>query len=246
MANPTTRNELKEYCLRKLGKPVIEINVDDTQAEDRIDDALKFYHDYHYDGAERTYIAHEVTQQNIDDKYVEVDDAILGVVRVFDPTDKRVANMFDVRYQLRLNDVYDFSSATFSHYYITMMNLAEADKLFVGEKPIRFNRHINRIYIDMDWVEDVDVGDYIILEVYRLIDPESFSDVYGDRWLRDYTTQLIKRQWGENLKKFEGIQLPGGLTMNGQRIYDEAQQEIEKMEQDIISGSSGVVLDMIG
>lgn len=246
MANPTTRNELKEYCLRKLGKPVIEINVDDGQVEDRLDDALKFYQDYHYDGAERTYIAYEMTSQRIQDKYIELDDSIIGVVRVFDPVDKRIDNMFDIRYQLRLNDVYNFSTASFAHYYITMMNINQADELFVGEKPIRFNRHQNRVYIDMDFNEDVDEGDYVVLEVYRIIDPETFSDVYGDRFLRDYATALIKRQWGENLKKFEGIQLPGGLTMNGQRIFDEAQQEIEKMEQDIISSGSGIVMDMIG
>lgn len=246
MANPTTRNELKEYCLRKLGKPVIEINVDDGQVEDRLDDALRFYQDYHYDGAERTYIAFEMTAQRISDKYIELDDSIIGVVRVFDPVDKRIDNMFDVRYQLRLNDVYNFSTASFAHYYITMMNINQADELFVGEKPIRFNRHQNRVYIDMDFNEDVDEGDFVVLEVYRIIDPETFSDVYGDRFLRDYATALIKRQWGENLKKFEGIQLPGGLTMNGQRIFDEAQQEIEKMEQDIISSGSGIVMDMIG
>lgn len=246
MANPTTRNELKEYCLRKLGKPVIEINVDDGQVEDRLDDALKFYQDYHYDGAERTYIAYEMTAQRIQDKYIELDDSIIGVVRVFDPVDKRIDNMFDIRYQLRLNDVYNFSTASFAHYYITMMNINQADELFVGEKPIRFNRHQNRVYIDMDFNEDVDEGDFVVLEVYRIIDPETFSDVYGDRFLRDYATALIKRQWGENLKKFEGIQLPGGLTMNGQRIFDEAQQEIEKMEQDIISSGSGIVMDMIG
>lgn len=245
MAKPTTRLELKEYCLRRLGAPVIEINVADEQVEDRIDDALSYFHDYHYDGAERKFLAHKVTQTDIDNKYITIDDSIIGVIRVFEPTERNVKNMFDVKYQMRLNDAYWITAGNFQHYFMTMQNLAEAEQLFSNSKPMRFQRHTNQIHVDMDWSE-VAIDQYLMFEVYQIIDPTVYADVYGDRFVRDYSTALIKKQWGENLSKFEGVQLPGGLTLNGQRIFQEATDEIRKLEEELLNNSAGIVLDMIG
>lgn len=245
MAKPTSRIELKDYCLRRLGSPVIEINVADEQVEDRIDDALSYFHDYHYDGAERKFLVHQITQQDIDNKYITVDDSVIGVVKIFKPSDSQVKNMFDVQYQMRLQDAYWYAGGNFQYYFMTMQNLAEADQLFNNEKPIRFQRHINQIHVDMTWSELV-IDEYLVFEVYQIIDPEIYTDVYGDRFVRDYTTALIKKQWGENLSKFEGVQLPGGLTLNGQRIYSEAVEEIRKLEEELLNNSAGIVLDMIG
>ena len=141
--------------------------------------------------------------------------------------------MFDVRYQLRLNDLYDFSSESVIHYEMTMRHLDFLDHILVGEKPIRFNQHQNRLYIDMDWSQDVNVDDFIIIECYRKLDPNTYTDVYNDIYLKRYTTALIKRQWGANLSKFEGVQMLGGVTLNGAKLFEEAQADIEKLEEQI-------------
>ena len=141
--------------------------------------------------------------------------------------------MFDVRYQLRLNDLYDFSSESIIHYEMTMQHLDFLDHILVGEKPLRFNQHQNRLYIDMHWSEDVNVDDYIIIECYRKLDPATYTDIYNDIYLKRYTTALIKRQWGANLSKFEGVQMLGGVTLNGAKLFEEAQADIEKLEEQI-------------
>lgn len=258
MATPNTKASLKEHCLRSLGKPVIDINVDDDQVDDRIDDALQYFAQYHYDGIERVYLKHQITQADIDraatnssstatDKadnsitatwldgkgFIPVPESVLSVVKIFDFSDKNTVNMFDVRYQLRLNDLYDFSSESIIHYEMTMQHLDLLDHILVGEKPIRFNQHQSRLYIDMDWSEDVNVGDYIIIECYRKLDPNTYTDVYNDIYLKRYTTALIKRQWGANLSKFEGVQMLGGVTLNGAKLFEEAQADIEKLEEQI-------------
>ena len=258
MATPNSRAALKEHCLRQLGKPVIEINVDDDQVDDRIDDALQYFAQYHYDGIERVYLKHKITQAEIDRAatngsttatdtvdnsitatwldgkgFIPVPDSVLSVVKVFDFTDKNTVNMFDVRYQLRLNDLYDFSSESVIHYEMTMRHLDFLDHILVGEKPIRFNQHQNRLYIDMDWSQDVNVDDFIIIECYRKLDPNTYTDIYNDIYLKRYTTALIKRQWGANLSKFEGVQMLGGVTLNGAKLFEEAQADIEKLEEQI-------------
>ena len=258
MATPNTKASLKEHCLRTLGKPVIDINVDDDQVDDRIDDALQYFAQYHYDGIERVYLKHQITQAEIDrastntsttatDKadntitatwldgkgFIPVPDSVLSVVKIFDFTDKNTVNMFDVRYQLRLNDLYDFSSESIIHYEMTMQHLDLLDHILVGEKPIRFNQHQNRLYIDMDWSQDVNVDDFIIIECYRKLDPATYTDVFNDIYLKRYTTALIKRQWGANLSKFEGVQMLGGVTLNGAKLFEEAQADIEKLEEQI-------------
>ena len=258
MAVPNTRVTLKEHCLRSLGKHVIDINVDDDQVEDRIDDALQYFAQYHYDGVERVYLKHKITQAEIDraatnasvtatDKldnsitaawlegkgFIPVPDSVLSVIKVFDFTDKNTTNMFDVRYQLRLNDLYDFSSESIIHYEMTMRHLDFLDHILVGEKPIRFNQHQNRLYIDMDFANDISVDEFIIIECYRKIDPSSYPDIFDDIYLKRYATALIKRQWGANLSKFSGVQLLGGVEMNGGEIYSQAQEELEKLEEQI-------------
>ena len=258
MATPNTKASLKEHCLRSLGKPVIDINVDDDQVDDRIDDALQYFAQYHYDGIERVYLKHKITQAEIDraatnasatatDKvdnsitaawldgngFIPVPESVLSVVKVFDFTDKNTVNMFDVRYQLRLNDLYDFSSESIIHYEMTMKHLDFLDHILVGEKPLRFNQHQNRLYIDMDWSQDVNVDDFIIIECYRKLDPNTYTDIYNDIYLKRYTTALIKRQWGANLSKFEGVQMLGGVTLNGAKLFEEAQADIEKLEEQI-------------
>lgn len=247
MAIPTSRDQLKEYCLRRLGKPVIDINVDDEQIEDRIDDALQYYRDYHFDGTEHVYLRHQVTQQDKTNKYITLDPSYIGVVSVFDIGDAvQSSNLFNIRYQIHLNDLFDFSSTTYVPYVTAMRHVEQLEEIFVGKKPIRFNRHTNQLNIDMDWEFDVRVGEYIIVEAYKILDPNVYTDVWGDRWLQRYTTAQIKRQWGENLKKFEGLQMPGGITFNGQKIYEEAVEEIEKLEAEMINSYSLPVSDMIG
>ena len=258
MAVPTSKSTFKEYCLRQLGKPVIDINVDEDQIDDRIDEALQYFSQYHYDGVERVYLKHAITQAEIDraktntsatatDKvdssitaswsegkgFIPVPDSVLSVVKVFDFSDKNTTNMFDIRYQLRLNDLYDFSSESILHYEMTMQHLDFLDHILVGEKPIRFNQHQNRLYIDMDWSNDMTAGEFLIIECYRKLNPDTYTDIYDDIYLKRYATALIKRQWGANLSKFEGVQMLGGVTLNGAKLFEEAQADIEKLEEQI-------------
>ncbi len=258
--NPiTTRETLKQYCLRALGKPVIEINVEDDQVEDRIDEALQYFAQYHYDGVERMYLKYQITADDITraktnetlstvtdtadstvtasfsegKNYIPMPSSVVSVTRLFDFTDKANLNLFDVRYQLRLNDLYDFSSTSIIHYDMTLRHLDMLDHILVGERPIRFNQHKNRLYIDMDWSNDVDAGDFIIIECYRKLDPSTFTDIFDDIFLKKYLIQLIKKQWGTNLSKFQGVAMLGGVTMNGEQIYSQAQEEINKLEEQI-------------
>ena len=247
MAVPTTRTEFKEYCLRKLGKPVIEINVDDDQIEDRIDESLRYYWDYHFDGTEKLYYKHQVTQQDKTNKYIILPENIIGAVRVFPIADPmmRSDDLFNIRYQIALNDIYSLTSVSMIPYYMVMEQLALITEMLVGQQPIRYSRHQNKCYIDMDWGK-INVGEFLLIEAYEVIDPELFYDVWADRWLQNYTTAKIKYQWGSNLTKFTGMQLPGGVQFNGEKIFNDAQQEIEKMEAEMISSYSLPVSDMVG
>jgi hypothetical protein len=246
MAIPTSRDQLKEHCLRRLGKPVVDINVDEEQVQDRIDEALLYYRDYHFDGTERVLLKHQITAADKTNKYITLDDSYIGVVGVFDVGDStQTSNLFNVRYQIHLNDLFDFSSTTYVPYVTAMRHVAQLEEIFVGKQPIRFNRHTNKLHIDMSW-NDVTTGNYIIVDCYKVTDPGTYTDVWSDRWLMQYTTSLIKRQWGENLKKFEGLQMPGGLTFNGQKIWEEATEEIRRLEDEMISSYSLPVSDMTG
>ena len=257
MATPSTREQLKQYALRALGKPVIEINADDNQLEDRIDEALQYFAQYHYDGIRRTYLKYLFTQADkdritgtssetgsknsvettwVEDKnFLVVPESVVSVINIFPFSDKGNLNLFDVRYQLRLNDLYDFSSTSVINYDVVLRHLDFLDHILVGEKPLRFNQHDNRLYIDMDWTNDIKVGEYLVIEAYRKLDPETYTDVYNDIFLKRYVTALFKKQWGANLSKFNGVTMIGGVTLNGQQLYSEALQDIEKLEQEIRS-----------
>ena len=236
MATVTTREGLKDYCLRRLGAPVIEINVEENQIEDRIDDAFQFYREYHYDAVEMVYLKHQFTADDITNQYISVPDAVVGVSRVL-PFSNRSdgTNMFSIRYQILLNDLYSLMSTNIIYFYQVKQELELINQILVGVKPIRFNRHMNRLYIDMDWSSDAVPGDYIIVECYRILDPETYRDVYNDMFLKRYCTALIKRQWGENLKKFNGVQLPGGVSINADQIYQDALTEITQIETEMQS-----------
>ena len=247
MAVPTTRDEFKEYCLRKLGKPVIEINVDDDQVEDRIDESLRYYWDYHFDGTEKMYYRHAITQTDIDNKYITLPENVIGAVRVFPIGDPAIRSddMFNIRYQIALNDLYTLTSYSMLPYYMAMQHLALISEFLVGQQPIRYNRNRNRLYVDTKW-ENYNVGDYLLVEVYEVVDPDDYADVWADRWLQNYTTAKIKYQWGSNLTKFTGMQLPGGVQFNGEKILEDSKAEIEAMEKEMISSYSLPVADMVG
>lgn len=247
MAAPTTRTEFKDYILRRLGHPVIEINVDDDQIEDRIDDALRYYWDYHFDGTEKLYYKHQVTSTDKTNKYITIPENIIGAIRVFPIGDPmaRSDDLFNIRYQIALNDLYTLTSVSMIPYYMTMQHLALIQEILVGQAPIRYNRNQNKLWVDMDW-DKVNVGEYLLVEAYEVVDPEDFPDVWKDRWLMQYATALVKRQWGAHLTKFSGVALPGQVTFNGEKIYDDAVTEIEKLEDEMINSYSLPVSDMIG
>jgi hypothetical protein len=263
MATPFTREELKQYALRRLGYPVIEINVDDSQIEDRIDDSLQFFADYHFDGVEKVYLPKQITQKDIDRKYIDLtepteeDDttspkikaapaldpngqSIISVVRSFQLFDTLGGTgMFDARYQIALNDLYGLRTNTYSNslqiYNYTRSHMQMLQDLLTPEKSIRFSRVTNKIYVDMDWETHPRVGEYMMFEAYQILDPEKYGDIYNDRMLKQYVTAKIKEQWGRNLSKFDGVSLPGGVSLNGLRILNEAQEEIRKLEDEIQS-----------
>ena len=258
MAIPSTKATLKTYCLRALGYGVIDINVSDDQVDDRLDEALQYFAQYHYDGIERMYLKHKITQTEIDraktdasvtatDKvdssitadwlegkgYIPIPDTVVSVIQVFPFDDSSTNNMFDIRYQMRLNDLYDFSSTSIIQYQMTMQHIDYLSHILTGEVPIRFNQHQNRLYLDMDWANDVSADEYIIIECYRKLDPTTWTDIYDDIYLKRYATTLIKRQWGANLSKFNGVQMLGGVTMNGADIFSQAQEELQRLEEQI-------------
>ena len=247
MAVPTTKAEFKEYCLRKLGKPVIEINVDDDQVDDRIDEALRYWYDYHFDGSDRIYYKHQVTDTDKANKYITLPENIIGAVRVFQIGDPsiRADDLFNIRYQIALNDLYTLTNVSLVPYYMVMEHLALVTELLVGQQPIRYTRHKDRLHVDMDW-NTIPVGTFLLVEAYEVVNPETWTDAWNDRWLQNYATALIKRQWGSNLTKFTGMQLPGGVQFNGEKIYDDATEELRRMEDEMISSYSLPVLDMIG
>ena len=226
----SSREGLRDYCLRKLGHPVIEINIDDDQIEDRIDEAFQFYREFHFDAVEKVYLKHQVTANNKSEQYITLNDNITSVTRVLPFSSKATGfYLFDIRYQILLNDLYSIQNTDLIYYSMVKTQVQLIQDMLVGVKPVRFNRHMNRLYIDMDWTNDVQENEYIIIECDRILDPDTYTDVYNDYFLKKYCTQLFKRQWGANLKKFEGVQLPGGVTLNGQKIYDEAEEELDKL-----------------
>tara|TARA_B100001287_G_scaffold269745_1_gene267561 strand:+ start:697 stop:1509 length:813 start_codon:yes stop_codon:yes gene_type:complete len=258
MANPNSKSTLKEYCLRNLGKGAVDINVTDDQADDRLDEALQYFAHYYYDGIEKMYLKYKITADDITrgaanatttatdiadtsvtasfeegKGFIPMPDSVVSVLKIFSFDNAATNNMFDIRYQLRLNDLYDFSSTSIIHYEMTMQHLDYLSHLLVGESPIRFYEHQRRLYIDMDWSNDIKENDYLIIECYRKLDPNTYTDIYNDMNLKRYATALIKKQWGQNLSKFNEVQLLGGVTMNGEQIYTQAQEDITRLEEQI-------------
>lgn len=247
MAQPTTRAEFKEWCLRKLGKPVIEINVDQDQVDDRVDEALSYYWDYHFDGTEKTFYKYQVTQTDINNGYITIPENIIGVVNIFDLSTSLStgSGMFNVQYQFVLNNLYELANFETLHYYMTFEHIQFMENMLVGKQPIRYNRNVNKLYIDTNWSR-LKVNDYIIVEAYQIVDPATYTDVWKDRWLQTYATAKIKYQWGSNLTKFSDMQLPGGVRFNGERILQDAQEEIRKLEEEMINSYSLPLNDLIG
>ena len=245
MSVPNSRESFKQYCLRKLGAPVIEINVDDDQVDDRIDEAIRYYWDYHFDGADKVYYKYQITSTDKDNKYITMPDNIIGVVNLF-PIGQALNtnNLFNIRYQIALNDLYTLTSVSMVPYYMALQHVQFLEAFLVGQQPLRYNRMINKCYIDMDW-NIVNVGDYIILEAYQVVDPDTYTKAYSERLLQNYATALIKEQWGANLTKFSGLQLPGGVQFNGEKILNDAVAERKELEK-IIYDSSLPATDFIG
>jgi hypothetical protein len=240
MAIVTSRQALKEYCLRDLGAPVLEINVDDDQLEDRIDEALEYWRLHHYDGIEKIYLKHQVTEQDIQNRYIPIPDLVYGVTKVFSLVSSTTSSksIFDLQYQLRLNDLYDLTSTSIVYYKTVMNHLALLDNVLNGTVMYRFNRLQDRLHIDINWEQKTIPGQFILVEAYRALDPSQFEKVWNERWLKHYTIALFKKQWGTNLKKFQGLQLPGGVSIDGDSLYREAVQEIEKLEEELLQKSA--------
>ena len=262
MAKVITREGLKDYCLRRLGFPVIEINVDDDQVEDRIDDTFQYFFDYHYDGVERMFYAKQITQIDIDNSYIEVPDGLIHVTRVLpitnsggglyypmgDPSlawNSTAANPFlangltgSTAVPIRTTQEHAGSGGSSGDaqisFFLQMQSIEMFNQIFSGgEPPIRFSRHTNRVYIDMNWSSNLSVDDYIVVEGWASLDPEIYTDVYNDRWVKRYATAMIKQQWGSNLIKYSGIALPGGVTFDGDKLFQQATDEISALEEEM-------------
>ena len=275
MAKPSSRSQLKEYCLRKLGKPVIEVNVDDDQIEDLIDDTIQLFNERVYDGVERVYLKYKITAEDIENGrnrnttitktdtnagtipstktltfeegrgYLTVPDHIIGIQGIQPVANTYVNSMFGFRYQFFLNDFYNFYSYDILNLEMTMQYIETLEFLIEGKKPIRYNKVQNRLYIDMDW-QRVAENDYVLIDCYRALDPDEFTKIYNERFVKEYLTSLIKKQWGQNLIKFTGIKMPGGVEFNGRQIYDDALAELEKIESKMLSTYELPPLDFVG
>ena len=231
----TSKPLLKEYCLRRLGHPVIEINVDEEQCDDRVDDALQYFAEYHFDGVEKVFLKHTITQTDIDNEYIAMADPVISVIRVLPIPNFNAfqTGFFNEEFQLRIQDLNSFTGSSLINWQMSLQNWSMVDHLFTVTPTIHFNRKQNKLYLETNWSDKFSVGDILIVEAYRILDPSTYTEIYDDMFLKKYTAALIKRQWGENLKKFEGVQLPGGVTLNGKTIYDEAVEEINKIEEEM-------------
>lgn len=234
MAIPTNRQSLIDYCFRNLGAPVLEINVDDDQVQDRVDEALQKYRDWHMEGQYRSYLPIQITPQDIANRHLILTDNVISVTRVLPVTNSYAAtNMFSMKYQMYLNDFYALYKAESLQYYVQMQQyLQEVDALLNGIQPIQYQKHGNKLLIETDW-DNLQVGQFIMAEVY--VSLEDTPEMWNDSWLKKYTTALIKRQWGTNLSKFDGMSLPGGVTINASKILEEAKAELESLEESLLN-----------
>ena len=288
MAKPTTREELKEYCLRQLGAPVLEINVADEQVDDLLDDTLQYFNERHYDGVEKTFLKYQITQDDIDrgrgsgsgsvgvtttgvgivtttgtstnvsglgtvtsnfyetSNFIQVPDSVIGIEKIFKfDTSSISGGMFSIKYQLFLNDLYFFNSVDLLTYRMTKSYLEDIDMLLTTDKQIRFNQRQNRLYLDIDW-DAQEANNFLVIECYRALDPADYSKVFNDSFVKKYLTAAIKRQWGQNLIKFQGVKLPGGVELNGRAIYEDGQRELDEIRQRMSSDYELPPMDLIG
>ena len=240
MANPTSRDTLIDYCKRQLGDPVLEINVDEDQVEDRIDEALQYYQEYHSDATIRTYLKHLVTADDVTNEYIPISSDVLYVSRLFPVSSafNSSFNFFDIKYQMMLNDIADLQNfaGDLAYYEQMQQYLSILDMKLNGHPQTTFARHQDRLYIHGEFKsEDIKEGEYIVAEIYSVLDPDTHTSIYNDLWLKEYATALIKRQWGMNLLKFDGVQLPGGVLLNGRQLYDDATADIDRLRERIRS-----------
>jgi len=238
MAHPNSRETLIEYCLRELGAPVMEINVDQDQVDDRVDEALELFQEFHYDGTARTYLKHLVTADDVTNEWIPLNDSVLYVTKLFPLTDggSSGTGMFSIQYQMRLQDFAHMNTfmGDFAYYEQMQQYMSLLDMKLNGTPQITFSNSQNRLYLHGDFADqNVKEGDWLVAETYQIVDPETYTKIYNDRWLKEYTTQLIKRQWGQNMKKFGNMELPGGVVINGQFIYDEADVKLKELKQDL-------------
>jgi hypothetical protein len=242
VALPQSRDEFKEYVLRRLGAPVIRINCEDQQIEDRIDDAISFWQDYHCDATEKVYLAHQITSQDILNRYVTVPDAVVGITRMF-PVSTMLgsSSLFSLNFQFAQSDFLSSAlTGSMIPLWMALTHIELIQQILIGNQPLRFNRHTNKVKIDMDWTKFA-VGDYLVLEGYQVLDPDVYSDIWKDKFLLRYATALVKRQWGENISKFSGMQMAGGTAFNGDRIRTEAMEDIEELERSMIERYSAPI-----
>lgn len=230
---PTTRQEFKDYCLRKLGKGALQINVTDEQINDRVDEALEHFYEYHDEGTERVFISKEVTQQDIDNKYITMPDDIIGIKGFLQDLGQMSAIDFDVEYHFMQDNIHDVSSAEFRYFWTSMMQIAMIEQFFDYYTSFEYKRTTNRVHIHTDWKRRFSPGKQIVFDAWRIIDPDEFGRVWQNKWIRDFATALIKMQWGQNLSKYEGVVLMNGVQFDGKRLISEAEQEIEKLEQQV-------------
>lgn len=275
MAQPSSRQGLIDYCLRQLGEPVLEINVAEEQLDDLLDDALQYFHERHFDGVEKMYLKYQITQEDIDRgkakspdgvgivtttassagntfnfyesaNYIQVPDSVIGIEKIFKfDTSSISGGMFSIKYQLFLNDLYYFNSVELMQYAMVKSYLEDIDHLLTTDKQVRFNKRQNRLYLDIDWSSETP-GNWIVLECYRALDPNAFTKVYNDSFLKKYLTALIKKQWGQNLIKFQGVRLPGGIELNGRQLYDDALRDLEEIKQKMSLEYELPPMDLIG
>ena len=277
MSKPNSRATLKDYCLRKLGYPVLEINVDDDQIDDLTDDAIQYFQERHFDGIERVFLKHKLTAADITtakttatttsattgisngitssgnadsfletNNYLKLPDHVIGVEKVFKMDQNTISSgLFNIKYQIFLNDLYYYGALDLMNYAMTKTYLEDLSRLITPDTQIRFNKKQHNLYMDIDW-NQISADTFIILDCYRLVDPGTATDVYNDFWLKRYLTALIKKQWGQNLIKFQGVMLPGGIQLNGRQIYDDAVKEIEEIEYSLKTEYELPPLDLIG
>tara|TARA_R110000822_G_scaffold132868_10_gene270142 strand:- start:624 stop:1376 length:753 start_codon:yes stop_codon:yes gene_type:complete len=237
MASPSTRQQLIDFCLRKLGDPVIEINVDEDQIQDKVDDALQYYREFHSDATKKIYLKHLVTSTDVTNEYIPISSDIIQVSKLF-PLSGIVGGtgIFNIKYQMMLSDVADMTNfmGNLAYYEQMQQYLSTLDMQLTGTPQVNFVRRENRLYIFGDFADkDIKAGDYIIAEVYQIISEDNATSIWNDMFLKDYTCALIKQQWGQNLIKFEGMTLPGGVTLNGRQIYDDATADIDKLKENV-------------